>query len=69
MSTAIQDKTVMTIKDVAEYLGIHPMTVYKLAQRGKLPAFKIGSDWRFHRKHIEAWIDKQVNLNGRKKRK
>ena len=69
MSTLIDNKTVMTIKDVAAYLGIHPMTVYKFAQRGKLPAFKIGSDWRFHRKHIEAWIDKQVTINGRKKKK
>jgi len=56
-------KTVMTIKDVADYLGIHPMTVYKFAQKGKLPAFKIGSDWRFHRKYLDEWIEKQVKIN------
>ena len=69
VNTAVDLRAVMTIKDVAKYLGIHPMTVYKFAKAGRLPAFKIGSDWRFHRKHIEAWIDKQVTMNGRKRKK
>ena len=62
----VNTKTVMTIKDVAEYLGVHPMTVYKFAKTGKIPAFKIGSDWRFHRKYIDEWIDRQMKKNGRR---
>ena len=62
-------KTVMTIKDVAKYLGVHPMTIYKYAKQGKIPAFKIGSDWRFHRKYIEQWIEKQIQKNGGKSRR
>ena len=65
----MSDKPVMNIKEVADYLGVHPMTVYKFAQKGKLPAFKIGSDWRFHRKFIEAWIEEQTQKNGSKRRK
>ena len=65
----VSEKTVMTIKDVAEYLGVHPMTIYKFAKAGKIPAFKIGSDWRFHRKYIEEWIEKQMRGNGRRKLK
>ena len=65
----IVDKTVMTIKDVAGYLGVHPMTIYKFAQKGKIPAFKIGSDWRFHRKYIDEWIDRQMKGNSNHHRK
>ncbi len=67
MVTIVADKPVMTIKDVAGYLGVHPMTIYKYAKAGKLPAFKIGSDWRFHRKYIDAWIAEQVKKNGKRK--
>ena len=55
-----EEKAVMTIKEVAHYLSVHPMTVYKMAQQGKIPAFKIGSDWRFHKKFIDKWIEKKM---------
>lgn len=63
------EKAVMNIKDVAGYLGVHPMTVYKFAKAGKIPAFKIGSDWRFHRKFIDEWIENQMKGNGAKGKK
>jgi len=46
---------ILTIKEVASYLRIHPSTVYKLVKRHKIPAFKIGSDWRFHLESIDRW--------------
>ena len=50
----------LNIKEIAEYLGVHASTVYKYAQQGHIPAFKIGSDWRFTKKHIDAWIDQET---------
>jgi len=47
---------VMTLQDVADFLRVHPNTIYRLARRGTLPAFKIGTDWRFHRSSIEQWM-------------
>ncbi|MCX5714141.1 MAG: helix-turn-helix domain-containing protein, partial [Candidatus Omnitrophica bacterium] len=47
-----KNKEIMTTKEVAEYLGIHPLTVHKYARQGKIPAFKIGTDWRFHKRYI-----------------
>ena len=38
----------MTLKEVARYLSVHPNTIYRLAKQGKIPAFKVGSDWRFN---------------------
>ena len=59
-------KSVLTIKEVAKYLGVHPMTVYKFANQGKIPAFKIGSDWRFYKKYIEEWIERETFRSGKK---
>jgi excisionase family DNA binding protein len=47
---------VMTLQEVAAFLKAHPNTVYRLARAGKIPAFKLGTDWRFERRAIEAWI-------------
>lgn len=45
----------MTVAELAHYLHIHPSTVYRLVKRGKLPAFRVGSDWRFSRAAIDRW--------------
>ena len=47
---------VMTLREVASFLKVHPNTIYRLARSGKLPAFKMGTDWRFHRVAIEQWV-------------
>jgi len=52
---------IMTTKDLAEYLKLHPLTVHRYAREGKIPAFKIGTDWRFHRKYIEKWIKEMLD--------
>lgn len=59
-------KEIMTAKEVAEYLHLHIFTVHKYARKGKIPAFKIGTDWRFHRKYIDRWIKEKVNSNIKK---
>ena len=46
---------VITVRALAAYLQVHPSTVYRLAKLGLLPAFKVGSDWRFNREDIEHW--------------
>ena len=60
-----EEKTVLNIKDVAKYLDVHTTTIYKYAKAGKIPAFKIGSDWRFHKKFIDQWIEDQMTGNGK----
>ena len=50
----------LTVPQVAELLQLSEKTVYRLAQRGKLPAFKVGGSWRFRRLDIDAWAAGQV---------
>ena len=51
----------ITIKEVADFLQIAEKTIYRLAAEGKIPAFKVGGSWRFKRKEIEDWLEKQRN--------
>ena len=46
---------IMTVRELAGYLRVHPSTIYRLLRQGKLPAFKVGSDWRFSREAIDHW--------------
>jgi excisionase family DNA binding protein len=50
---------IMTVDEVAKYLKMKTVTIYKHAQQGKLPAFKVGSSWRFKKTTIDKWIEKQ----------
>jgi excisionase family DNA binding protein len=47
---------IMTVRDVAAYLGCHFTTVYRLLRSGKLPGFRLGGDWRFRREDLDRWI-------------
>jgi len=48
---------ILTIRDVAEYLKVTEKTVYGLVQKGKIPGFKVGGQWRFKREDIDQWIE------------
>lgn len=43
--------------EVGKYLGIAERTIYMWAQQGKIPAFKVGSVWRFKRSDVEQWLE------------
>jgi excisionase family DNA binding protein len=49
---------VMTLEEVSRYLRVHPSTVYRLLKRREIPAFRIGSDWRFNIEAIDTWRSK-----------
>ena len=50
----------MTVRDVAAYLNVHEKTVYRLAQRGELPGFKVAGAWRFRLGDLEKWVAAQI---------
>ncbi|HKD66012.1 MAG TPA: helix-turn-helix domain-containing protein [Candidatus Binataceae bacterium] len=47
---------IMTVTTLARYLRCHPSTIYRLLKHKEVPAFKIGSDWRFRKTAIDQWI-------------
>jgi excisionase family DNA binding protein len=54
---------IMTLREVAQYLGLHAMTVYKLTREGRMPAAKIGGQWRFKRDVLDQWLETQMHQN------
>ena len=51
---------ILTIDEVAEYLRLTPQTIYKWAQERRIPAVKLGKEWRFRRSVIDKWFDDQL---------
>jgi excisionase family DNA binding protein len=56
--------TVLTLDQVADYLKVHPSTVYRLLKKKQIPAFKIGADWRFNAESIERWVHEREQAQG-----
>jgi excisionase family DNA binding protein len=56
---AKQPMPAMTVRDVAGFLSVDEKTIYRLAQQGKLPGFKVAGTWRFQPEDIQSWIDLQ----------
>ena len=50
---------ILTVRETAAYLRMNRMTIYRLAQAGKIPAFKVGGSWRFDREVLNRWIEEQ----------
>ena len=47
---------IMTVKELAAYLRVHPSTIYKLLRLGELPGFRVASEWRFNLATIDSWL-------------
>lgn len=58
-------ENLLTTDQVARYLKIDKFTVYRLVTQKKIPAFKVGNQWRFKRKLIELWLIKNSNIDNR----
>ena len=52
----MSDDPFLTTEDVEEILQVNPRTVYRLIKRGSIPALRVGRQWRFRRKDVEAWL-------------
>ena len=55
------DEQLMTLREVAKYLGLRVMTVYKLTREGRVRAAKIGGQWRFKRDVLDEWLETQMH--------
>ena len=44
-----------TVEEIAEYLRLHPYTIRRLAREKKIPAFRVGGQWRFRKDEIDKW--------------
>lgn len=54
---------ILTLPEVAQLLKVAEKTVYTMAQRGEIPAFKVRGQWRFKRLDLDQWIEHQKASN------
>jgi excisionase family DNA binding protein len=57
---ANQPGAILTIKQLSEYLMVSEKTIYRMLDRSLLPAVRVGAQWRFRKRDIDAWLDEQV---------
>jgi excisionase family DNA binding protein len=50
---------ILTIEELSAYLKIPKSTLYKLAREGKVPANKVGRHWRFQKRSIDRWLERE----------
>ncbi len=58
------DETFLTTEEVLEYLQVNLRTVYRLIKAGKIPAVRVGRQWRFRKRDIDSWLDSQQRPRG-----
>lgn len=63
------EEQLMTFNQTKRYLNVSRATLYRYAEQGKLPAYKMLDRWRFDKKHLQEWLDEQLNTNVKKSRK
>ena len=52
---------IMTLEEVADYLKLKPQTIYTWAQEKKIPAAKLGKEWRFKKSIIDEWFNRHID--------
>ena len=52
----------LTLNELSRYLKISKPTLYKMVEKGKIPALKIANQWRFKKEDIHRWIEKQRKI-------
>lgn len=55
----MMDETFLTTEEVLKYLQVNLRTVYRLIKAGKIPAVRVGRQWRFRRTDVDAWLESQ----------
>ncbi len=60
---AEQETSAPAEQETAAYLRISRVTVYRLAEAGRIPAVRIGRTWRFHRRLLDEWLESQMRGN------
>ena len=61
-----QKDELLTAEEACGYLKISPRTLYRYIQDRRMPAFKLGKEWRFVRSDLEQWIRRRVTVRGKR---
>ncbi len=49
--------SIMTLPELAKYIRVHKSTVYRMLKQNRIPAIKVGNQWRFKKERIDRWLE------------
>jgi len=56
-------KDIMSTKELSQYIGFSKSKIYQLIRQKKIPASKIGRQYKFSKEMIDAWLkEKMITL-------
>ena len=58
----VQQTKNLSIEEVASWLEVNPRTIYRLAQTGQIPGFKVGGQWRFNEEILKDWMVDKITV-------
>ena len=64
--TTKKDTQIMTVEEVADFLKLSKITIYKLVKKGQLPGFRVGNSWRFRKETVLEIISQQTDSDSKK---
>jgi len=56
-------ENLLRVGQVARYLKVDKYTVYRLVSQKKIPAFRVGNQWRFKQSMVEDWLKSNMNTS------
>ena len=56
------EEVLLTIEQVSEYLKVNKYTIYRLVAKGKIPALRVGNQWRFKKALVDEWLFQNSNV-------
>lgn len=56
------DSPLMSVQDIAKYIRVHEMTVYRWLKQGKIPGIKLGGRWRAYKSTLDIFLTKKQNI-------
>ncbi|HJY86764.1 MAG TPA: helix-turn-helix domain-containing protein [Candidatus Acidoferrales bacterium] len=70
VDTAMSEaREVMNIRQASQYLGVSRDTLYRYISEGLIPAFKLGSRWKFRKTILDRWMERKMNQACARKRR
>jgi excisionase family DNA binding protein len=53
---AASDRPWLTVTEIAEHLRVAPITIYRWLEQHRIPAHRVGRQWRFQVAEVDAWV-------------
>jgi excisionase family DNA binding protein len=62
-----RDDKILNVEELAKFFGVSPQTIWRWCKMGKIPAFKIGAQWKIRQSDLNKIINQKVTKHEKPK--